>query len=244
MSEITLSQSSWTRVSATPEYPAALRSIAVLVLTSVHHAYGAVIYDTPWRMYVVFFSAPAAMLIAGLFYLGWKHRYRKLGRAATWAGIAVAVVFPIGMIGMFEGAYRIMCSKTSSISAARPTPCSAGCSRHRPTNSKRSDLRGDRNCPVRGCHDGCYRGSCGHSREAGVKSPTVAARINECHVLPGLQRPGMTSLAGKGSAPGTDKTLRVPMRCCRSQKPAKSTASVFAVMAGCHPARAGGNAAA
>jgi hypothetical protein len=106
MSEITLSQSSWTRVSATPEYPAALRSIAVLVLTSVHHAYGAVIYDTPWRMYVVFFSAPAAMLIAGLFYLGWKHRYRKLGRAATWTGIAVAVVFPIGMIGMFEGAYN------------------------------------------------------------------------------------------------------------------------------------------
>ena len=31
---------------------------------------------------------------------------------------------------------------------------------------------------------------------------------------------------------------RVPMRCCRSQKPAKSTASVIPVMAGCHPARA------
>jgi len=30
------------------------------------------------------------------------------------------------------------------------------------------------------------------------------------------------------------------MRCCRSQKPAKSTASIFPVAAGCHPARAEG----
>jgi len=32
------------------------------------------------------------------------------------------------------------------------------------------------------------------------------------------------------------------MRCCRSQKPAKSTASVFPIAAGCHPARARENA--
>jgi hypothetical protein len=30
---------------------------------------------------------------------------------------------------------------------------------------------------------------------------------------------------------------RVPMRWCRSQKPAKSAASVISVSAGCHPAR-------
>jgi len=35
---------------------------------------------------------------------------------------------------------------------------------------------------------------------------------------------------------------RVPMRCCRSEKPAKSTTSVFPIMAGCHPTRAGDNA--
>lgn len=29
---------------------------------------------------------------------------------------------------------------------------------------------------------------------------------------------------------------RMPMRWCRSQKPAKSTASAFPVVAGCHPA--------
>jgi hypothetical protein len=34
------------------------------------------------------------------------------------------------------------------------------------------------------------------------------------------------------------------MRCCRSQKPAKSTASVFPITAGCHPARAKENAGA
>jgi len=32
--------------------------------------------------------------------------------------------------------------------------------------------------------------------------------------------------------------LRIPMRWCRSQKPAKSTASIFPVVTGCHRARA------
>jgi hypothetical protein len=32
------------------------------------------------------------------------------------------------------------------------------------------------------------------------------------------------------------------MRWCRSQKPAKSAASIFPVVAGCHPVRAWGNA--
>jgi hypothetical protein len=35
-----------------------------------------------------------------------------------------------------------------------------------------------------------------------------------------------------------ERPLRVPMRWCRSQKPAKSTASIFPVLAGCHLARA------
>src|SRR4029079_17844160 len=43
-------------------------------------------------------------------------------------------------------------------------------------------------------------------------------------------------------APRTGLTLRVPMRWCRSQKPAKSAASVFPVATGCHRARAQLNA--
>jgi hypothetical protein len=35
---------------------------------------------------------------------------------------------------------------------------------------------------------------------------------------------------------------RVPMRWCRSKKPAKSAASIFSVAAGCHPSRAKTNA--
>jgi hypothetical protein len=38
-------------------------------------------------------------------------------------------------------------------------------------------------------------------------------------------------------APGTGQIKRVPMRCCRGQKPAKSAASIVPVAAGCHPAR-------
>ena len=89
-----------------PYYRTALSALILLLLTSVHHAYGAAVYDTPWRMQIVFIAALAAMLIAGLLYVGWRRGEETLGRAATWLAIVVTVAFPIGMIGMFEGGYN------------------------------------------------------------------------------------------------------------------------------------------
>ena len=40
-------------------------ALAVLLLTSVHHAYGAFAYNTPWRLHAVFLSAFAAAVIIG-----------------------------------------------------------------------------------------------------------------------------------------------------------------------------------
>jgi hypothetical protein len=81
-------------------------SIFVLLLTSVHHLYGALIYDTPWRMHVVYFSIPAAILIASFLFLAWRHRGKTLGRTAAWLGVVLALVFPVGLIGIYEGGYN------------------------------------------------------------------------------------------------------------------------------------------
>jgi len=77
-------------------------AIAVLVLTSIHHAYGALIYDTPWRMHVLLLSVPGALAIAGLLYSGWRLRNAWL----AWAGVVVILVLPILTIGVFEGFYN------------------------------------------------------------------------------------------------------------------------------------------
>jgi outer membrane receptor for Fe3+-dicitrate len=42
----------------------------------------------------------------------------------------------------------------------------------------------------------------------------------------------IVGVAEKAHAPGTGEMPRIPIRCCRGQKPAKSAASTFSVAAG------------
>jgi peroxiredoxin len=78
----------------------------VLVLTAIHHLYGARLYGTPWRSHVVYFSIPAAILIAVLLFLAWRYEARTFGRVAARFGMLLALIFPIGLIGVFEGGYN------------------------------------------------------------------------------------------------------------------------------------------
>jgi hypothetical protein len=91
---------------AAPALRAALASIGVLVLTSVHHVYGAFVYATPWRLHILYGAVPAAVLIAGLFWLGHRRAGRRSGRFATAAAAIIAAVFPVAMIGLYEGGYN------------------------------------------------------------------------------------------------------------------------------------------
>ena len=79
---------------------------SVLLLTSVHHAYGAYLYDTPWRLRVVSFSVLAASGIIGSALALRRWSGRTLGRIAFWALTVLTLVIPIGLIGLFEGAYN------------------------------------------------------------------------------------------------------------------------------------------
>jgi hypothetical protein len=81
----------------------AVASLAVLLLTSVHHAHGAFIYRTPWRLHMVGVAAvTAAVLLGTLAVL--RARRGGWGAFALFALTTLAV--PVGMIGVFEGFYN------------------------------------------------------------------------------------------------------------------------------------------
>jgi len=78
-------------------------AVAVLLLTSIHHAYGAHVYQTPWRYHVLLLSVPAALVIL------WSHarlRRRPEDRFARSLLVLVTLVVPVLAIGAFEGFYN------------------------------------------------------------------------------------------------------------------------------------------
>ena len=85
---------------------AALFSSAVLLVTIVHHSYGAVRFDTPWRHHVTF----VALLLGGVLWGGlalWRgHGGTILGKFGRGLFLGVALLGAIGWIGFFEGGYN------------------------------------------------------------------------------------------------------------------------------------------
>lgn len=73
-------------------------AVGLLVLTSVHHAYGALLYHTAWRFHVVLIAMPMAAVIMLL---------ARSGNSTLRAGAAALIlVFPVLLIGIFEGGYN------------------------------------------------------------------------------------------------------------------------------------------
>jgi len=87
------------------EFQAGASALFVLLLTSVHHAWGAWVFDTPWRLHIVFISVPVAMVIAALLAVS-KNDVSGWGRPARWAAAIVILGFPIAMIGFWEGGFN------------------------------------------------------------------------------------------------------------------------------------------
>jgi hypothetical protein len=82
-------------------------SVAVLMmLTSAHHLYGAAIYDTPWRRHVVLPSILTILVVAGSLVVFCTRPDSRAGRLALWTAVAVTALFPIALIGVYEGVYN------------------------------------------------------------------------------------------------------------------------------------------
>jgi hypothetical protein len=76
------------------------------VLTIIHHAYGAVAFDTPWRHHAAFLGLGG---IAATLLFRWgatRLRTPVLRQLATVLLLALTVVLGVGLIGVFEGGYN------------------------------------------------------------------------------------------------------------------------------------------
>ena len=77
-----------------------------LFLTSLHHAYGAYVYATPWRLHVVFVAGATALVLLGAFAVFRDRRSGRLGTAARWLFTLTVLVMPVALIGVVEGLYN------------------------------------------------------------------------------------------------------------------------------------------
>jgi len=99
---------------------AALSTSALLALTIVHHAYGAIIYQTPWRFHVAPPALSAMLLLVVALVAHQELGDTRGGRLAL--GVALAVIFGVAVgVGFFEGGYNHL-FKTIVWAAGVPTP--------------------------------------------------------------------------------------------------------------------------
>jgi hypothetical protein len=83
-----------------------LSAAAVLVLTAVHHLYGAALYRTPWRAHIVHPAMAAMLFILAALYVASRYASTRAGAIARWLAVGAIVFIPIAWIGFFEGGYN------------------------------------------------------------------------------------------------------------------------------------------
>jgi len=78
------------------------------LITAGHHAYGAIIYETPWRNHIV--SQGAVWLVVCLIFFGvykyWKQKW------AYWVFFILSIFFFFGALGLYEGFYNHVLKNT------------------------------------------------------------------------------------------------------------------------------------
>ena len=99
---------------------AALTTSALLALTIVHHAYGAIIYQTPWRFHVAPPALGAMLLLVVALVAHQELGDTRGGRLGLAVALAVIGGVVVG-VGFFEGGYNHLL-KTVLWAAGVPTP--------------------------------------------------------------------------------------------------------------------------
>ncbi len=79
-----------------------LSTIAVYLITSIHHIYGARLYSTPWRNHIA--TQGLTWLVASLLILWTFVKWRR--KLLLWLFVLISGFFFIGAIGFFEGGYN------------------------------------------------------------------------------------------------------------------------------------------
>jgi hypothetical protein len=81
-------------------------ALILLALTTVHHAYGAVVFATPWRLHVLVIVLPVAIAIIVALRQGATMPNRSARRVSTILAALLILLVPVAAIGLFEGGYN------------------------------------------------------------------------------------------------------------------------------------------
>lgn len=80
-------------------------SIALMAITSIHHAYGAYIYNTPWRLHILMLSIPV-ILVTILLHRRLQKKEDNRRSVIFWIYWIITLVPSMMFIGLFEGMYN------------------------------------------------------------------------------------------------------------------------------------------
>jgi hypothetical protein len=101
-----LSRSGAVRSEHGAEVRALLAGTTVLVLTTVHHVHGAVLYQTPERYHAVFIAVGAFVLLLGALVSSRRSGASAAGHVAWWTFWGISAAVPVLLFGMVEGLYN------------------------------------------------------------------------------------------------------------------------------------------
>ena len=81
-------------------------AVGVLLLTTVHHLYGGIVYDTPWREHAAIVAAATGLVMAALFRIHRSLFGRRGSELAFWLFATVTMLVPVIGVGLIEGGYN------------------------------------------------------------------------------------------------------------------------------------------
>lgn len=94
------------RFEVSAESRALWSAVAVMLLTTVHHSYGAIIYNTPWRHHVAIVGVVTVLVLFASLLVHRSLAASLGGRIAFWLFAIVTLLIPVLGIGMYEGGYN------------------------------------------------------------------------------------------------------------------------------------------
>ena len=78
----------------------------IYVLTIIHHVYGAIAFDTPWRHHAAVLGLVGIGATRLFMWGATRWQTPALRQVATVLLLALTVVLAVGLIGVFEGGYN------------------------------------------------------------------------------------------------------------------------------------------
>lgn len=83
-----------------------LSASLVYALTIIHHVYGAIVFETPWRHHAAFLGLGGTAATLLLMWAAIRLAAPFLRQAAIVLLISVTLVLAVALIGLFEGGYN------------------------------------------------------------------------------------------------------------------------------------------